>query len=649
MPYTAKLLKKLKLSHTLDAQDPLLSIPLSLFKETEHAELISIMWLMENKWINSAKAPKSGAVMGQLSSKHVQQFFGSIKRQVQALINLSNGPLEAMSTQEYTILKPEGSWVNPTLVTHSFSKNPIYNLLRKCTKCTHELNFFLPWFNGQFMGQAEQNNFAQYLHGLNTNGTLQASVDALASTLVNLEPFTSHQYPQSYIYQCIIRINKLIANPTEDSVYPEILSYYHEVLISLARQYPPTLESLFISLGIQLPETIDPMARLMLEQNLLEIPGLTENQWPDLVYYASLFIFGHAKADPHLLNYTYAGKEFPASLKVLAQKHAKQFKPFIAKIEQCTSAVKADYNSGLTADLVATALNYHPKQVALFCFESCAPLRDLFDKAWQAPGKKVTTYNKVALKPSMNQFVFGRLYTKPKCTDPIAISNHDLDILVELHQIAKDTKIPPAEKLPLGQKRAGTFFAQTPTIEFLEQGRRRDASRVAFIILQSQIEDLILRKSISLGSMAENADYFMTAFALNLEALSDFVSDYGVNAPRPSPVALEDFFEAFPKNTTLNTLIDELARDKTFIDLGNVPTLKAQKATLNHKLIELSDKLALLPKSQKDEEVLYKKWLEAQVYIYKGFKNKLLDKIKILEENRLHPEQNLEDIPSFQP
>ena len=643
----ANLLRKLKIKHNLEPRSPLLSFPLSLFKKEEYADLVSIIWLIDNKWVDSTKAPKPGTVMGQVSKTQVSQFFESIQRQVKNLVTMSNAPLAALDTRIYEVVKPDGAWITPTLITHFVSKKPNFILLDKCSKCAHELNLVLDWINGKIPSGSEQLELVKLLESLRTNGTRADSINSLVAVLPQIEPFKRHTYPQRYIYECLIAINKYIASPSAH-MHPEILSYCHEVFTLLAKQYPTTLESLLLSLGVTLPKHLDRNLMHLLKQDLRQVPGLTEQQWPELIYYVSLFLYGQAKADIQLINYTYSSKELPTTLKLLAQNHAEHFMPYVAKPEQCKPAVMVDFKARLKRELQVNNLNKQPGLVALFCFENCAPLIHLFVKTWNEQGIAISANKTVALKPSPNQFVLGHVFTREDSLNPVLISNDDLNILIQLHAQAKKAKLPLSDESPIKSKET-----ETEKIEFALTTPYRlvDPTQSDFNLLRGCINDPELRRSISLKSMMKMGDDFMSAFVINFGAVSDFICDYGINAAKtsaPSSQALLEFYKALPTETALDMVIDELSTHNTLIDLENTSSLPEQRTNIIHTLERLNRKLKELdPKS--DYEALQKKWLETQVYIFSGLQGKVLDLMQKIEQARQDRDQSVDQMLSAQP
>jgi hypothetical protein len=656
----ASLLKKIKIKHNFKESNPLLSLPLSLFEHAEYSELVSILLLIDNEWIIDGKAPKAGTTMGEISAKQVKKFYDSIKKDVQALIKKSNHPLASQDIQRYTLSVTHEVWVNPILVTQFISRNPIYRLLTDGSKCAKELNYFFAMSRGK-LDKSMQNDLAKYLNALKPK-ELQDSIKALVTVLPNIDPFKGHRHPQSYIYQCIININKQRSAQNSKDIDLIVLNYFLELFTLLAKQYPPTLESLFTSLGLPLPPKLDVNLRLLLQQDLRKIPGLTEKDWPELVYYCSLFVFGHASADAQLMSFTYSGKDLPASLKLLSDKQAHHFKPFVAKPEQCLPAVNRDYQVDLAAELNSAKLNMHPRLVALFCFENCNPLRNLFINLWKEQEIRVTETRTVALKPSSNQFVLGNVFTTSKSPSPVVISNHDLHILMKLDTLTKaetsslSEELPTESAKPSSVRTDNSFFSPlslTSTLDFITQfsdfsstTMDLSARRDRFNSLKRLIKDPLLRKSISFKSMTADTGDFMSAFELNFDAIHDFVRDFGINSPyleAPNAQALSEFFQVVPNKQALDMVINELGIYRTFIDLDKVDTLGIQEDEIDTILDRLSDKLKLAPQNPSDnDQALNKKWLETQIYIYTRFKEQVVATLHQLEAGRIKHEEFLD-------
>ena len=635
----------------VDSKSPLLHLPLSLFKPEEYEELLSIIWLIDNKWVDSTKAPKPGTVWGEHSLKLVEHFFENIQRQVKMFITLSQNA-QVLKTPSYAIFKPIGSWITPALVTYFVSKRDTFELLDKCSKyvhefnkCARELDMFLDWFNGKMPPKPEQLEFAKFLEGLRTNGTRAERVNSLIAVLPLIAPFNSHASPKKYIYECLIAFNRQITIGSDTAMHPEILNYWHEVFTLLSKGYPTTLESLFACLEIKLPKRLDPLLRSMLKQDIREIQGLTEQQWPELMYYAFLFIFGQARVNTQILNYTFSGKEPPAALKFLAQKYVEHITPHIEKPGQCKPSVRSDLKKTLTKQIRSCIPNSQPAMVALYCFENVAPLRTLFIKAWKQQGFNIINIKgrTVALKPLPNPFVLGEAFTFDK--EAIPTSNDDLNVLIQLHERAKIAKPPVGGESPLLSREPSSDDEKCSlTAPDLAPDRLADKTQADCYRLTEQITDPELR---SLTSKKKMDDEFRSFCIINFDAVSDFICEFGVRTLSvPSAHALSAFYKVLPTKAALNMVIEELSTYKTLINLKNTSTLMEQRANIKQILKKLNNKLeGFEPKS--DYETLQKQWLETQLHIYRGLDIKVVMLMRKIAPPQQDSDEDFGDRPAL--
>ena len=652
MPQTiATLLTKLKIQHSLDPNSPLLSLPLSLFKQEVYPELISIVWLYSDKWIKKS-ALKAGMVLGEHSAKQIKSFYETIYDQVVDIIKSSRlSNVKPKNESPHCISSNPGKWVTPTLVTLYVRDRPMYQLLDKASQCALELNHFLLWLDEKTVSAEDQTYFAQYMEDLEEEGTREASINRIVDLLRQIESFKSGESPQANIYLCISRLNKEIASHHNNQHNPQALAYFHEVLTRLSRKYPTTLESLLISMDFDFPEKVNADLIRLLRIDLRTIPGLTEEQWPQLAFYVTLFLHGLAKADPKLMYFSYAGEAMPAALSQVAERYTTAMKKCIEKPERCTPELTLSFEDGLPADLAQKGLQMHPRLLALMCFENCPALRNLLLEVWIQRDVEVPLGKTKALIPSPNRFLLGLIHSVGPAGEPIGISNHDLRILVKLHELFKQKDFPKTDKVSLVRQRSSvlnsdnTFFSPSSLLdEPLLTGPK--SALAQFKSLQKSIKDPLLREATTHAHIAAHSERFLKYTMLNYDALIEFFATYEVNAKQRKPVdfrELEDFLAAVPDVNALDMLVKEMSRNKAFLDLSSSKTLIEQRKTFIHTIRSLKDTIKAREKDPSDEkQALRKKWFETQLYIYDQFLNKVEVKLAKLKRAESRLDQSID-------
>ncbi|BCA96130.1 hypothetical protein TUM19329_24910 [Legionella antarctica] len=420
----------------------------------------------------------------------------------------------------------------------------------------------------------------------------------------------------------------------ERSLIPEILRYYQEILTYLAKKYPPTLEVLLMQQGIRTPDTLSIELTLLLRMDLDLIPGLTEEQVPELIYYTSLFLFNHANADRSVLFFTYSGTEIPAVLNTLAQKYRASIQKDTLSPEQSMKATDVTFSAVLNTQLKEANLDLHPLLLSLICFENCEPLRNLFIMIWEQQGFKVSGNKTTPLKPSPNKFLLGESYYRGPSLLPFKISKHDLILLEKLIVLSQEVLSSKASKTSspdqlltvrklLAAQRQGTpFFTPGPEIT---------ANRVEFDALKKQIEDPVLRKSLFIYTMAE----FFPVKQINFSAITSFFIEHNsalTNPSLPTFQQLQQLFEVINKADALETVTLELEKTGLFIKLNSFNTLGSQIEGLNKSINKINTIMESFTQTPGNEEFeLRMRWFETQKRIHTQWKEKASTQLEAWE------------------
>lgn len=129
MPQTvAEYLKQINLDHTVPENDPLLLVPCADFTDTNRIELITLIKLYNDGWIDLKKEPKPGSKLGEISSAKIKDFYMAALQSTQEILDLhkqdAGAPLQIPS------YKPKSFWISPLQITHWLAtQQPIYQQL----------------------------------------------------------------------------------------------------------------------------------------------------------------------------------------------------------------------------------------------------------------------------------------------------------------------------------------------------------------------------------------------------------------------------------------------------------------------------------------------------------------------------------------
>ncbi len=650
----ASLLKELHIYHEIDPDSPLLHLPLSLFKKEEYADLITITLLDGDGWIKPNKVPKPQAVLGEISLEHVRQFYNAVKFRVSTALDNSIMDNFILGSEVDPLSVSRSPWVNPTQVTNFLGNNPTFKLLMSCLQCPEELIFFLKWYE-ETISPSDKDICSNHLRNLQSNESWKKSVDNLVATLTQLELLQPHPYPQRMIYEFLIKINHQLENLDKNNLSPEILNYYREVLVLLASKFPTTLESLCISVGILIPPTnIEGDLALLLRYDLAKVPGLTPEQWPQLLYYAALLLFQHTAIHPSLMSFTHSGKKLPEALAGVAEQHARHFEAFLQSPAQCKKAVDLDFSEIISEELKEKSLNVHPMLLTLLGFEQCDAFRNLMGTALGNNNESILTCRTIALKPSANRFLLGEALSrgKTKISTPLPISNHDLPLIEQLIELARKRKettppispsiidvstkeSPQQQKTPISN--IHPFFIPLPPLKI----PMMDEHESQFNVISSQIKDPILRTNLSISTMCE----FSYIHVINYQAILSFILDFEINSTNksnPSLEKLQEFFNVINDSSSLDLIFEELIHSKLFINLEHdIDSLNIQVKKLGKSIDKLDAILSDFTEPPKEEDLnLRYRWLNIQKEFCIRFKELVEQKIESIDSMQQSEEEH---------
>lgn len=667
MPNTiADLLAIHHIEHTISSDDPLLKLPLTLFKEEMHADLITLMYLYNKNLIDLNKIFKPGTQLSDFSARHVQDFYESIKATAQATIDGTQKfltPQEQVKSIKFSDKRPY-NWHNANQMTLFLQSNPVYLILAEHIDCSRELYFLLKLLGDEKMDVSHELELLYNLDDYEFNNTLRARRQNLILTLAKTDPFKNHPRPGELINQYLAKLRQQQYQGTPVRLASVTMNYVQGVLTELAQRYPVTLKDLFHDVGVKIPEHLSADLTSLLSLDLRQVSGLTEDQWPELMYYGMLFMYGYAKASPSSGFYTYSDSFYncldstpPSTLQSIAQNHSGNLKKHLQHhgLEQNMQVYDESLADDLRDELILHFLNQHPGVLALICFENCPPLRNLFIGIWEKAGlldaKNTKTH---ALIPDSNKFLLGKILAHNN--KPIAISNHDLSLIEQMMRLGEKWTalqqsrtfpyIAPEVKVPVVSQKQLQAFARlraergipsrpprffSPSAEIILRTNSPEAQyQTEFENLKKQISDPALSDSLSLYTM----ERYSILNEINFNAIAEFVLEFGVDSQNSNPPSCQDLIELFKvvhSGDILDSVVDYLVLSKQFIDLDGSEPICDQITHLEQNMRMLAKEQELASRNQTDEGNIRSRWIETQLGTCLRFKEKLQAKQQELD------------------
>lgn len=611
----ASLYKRFKIQHTMDPKAVLLTLPLHLVPPSEYVNLFSILALLEHGLIKTLVYPlPKPKRWGDQTLKHIQQFYLKLNQTVQSALGESKNP----TPNPICITLPtyEQSYFTPASLIQFIQNKPIYKTLSAYLTCPVEFSIFI----AQLTTPASEElltSMEAHLKKLTPENTYKQSIEHLVSILIDLGFFKHFEQPQRFIFQQLIELKKGKFEQ-EDK---KINDYLIEVFTLLVTKIPTTLGSLLINLGLpmNLYQELQPKMKELLKSNLNQIPGLTPEDWPKLVYYTLLFVLNKAKTIQELSLYSYAGKELPKQLEELATKEATYLKPFIEKVSECTIVFNNVYLASLTIDLNRELPSIDSHLLTILCFENCPHLRTLFHRLWGMEDKKTS-----ALYPSSNSFLLGFIFSPNNDGKPAPISNEDLNRIYELIKLTKIIK------------------GKSSTAD----------TEIQFELLKSSIQKQKLYEAVNIEYLTKLAPHFFAHPKINHHAIYNFLvnqflksKDWNINSLN----YYKDFFKLIDHEKTKEIIIRIFSANLSnlIVKPTSKNALQNQSERINHVQKGIEHSLSGLPILSNDEQQsLKKKWLEVKLLFLDILDQKIQELLQ--KEVASHTEVSTE-IPAAKP
>lgn len=615
----AELLNDYGITHNLPSDSPILNLPLSQFKENEYPDLITMVLFYDSKWFDPLKMPSTDKKIGEVSLQQSTMFYGAVRDKVVSIMSSANTD----STMSITITLPSSyGWVTPTQITFILSKMTLFTKMMKLTQCDTEHQIMLNWIlNGTL--STEDKEYLDHLLLFHTLNHTQKT----AETVVAKELFKGEKFGQtSESYSLTKTLQKKLQ--TDSSDLPESISgFFMSVVNILIGKYVTPISSVLSGINATIPENLPKDLNMLLKENIEQVPDLRDEEWTTFIYFILLFLHQYAVADPILLYYAYVGSDDQLAFKRCTEEHKQKF---LQKLDGQQVVYQADLAATLGVELEKFNVTAHPGLLALFCFERCEPLKQLFIKIWKSQGIQTENLPTYALLPGHNRFTFGETFYDLSQRALIPATCSEAGVVMKLKQLDLDLKSRESGA-------SGKFFALDSKKE-----QKVPQTRYEFIqefnTLSSQVNNPKLKPFLCIESLGN----LSTTPAINFQAVIDFVSKYQFRCEwkevkYPPTDELREFHQLAGNEPVYDTINRMLVNYHARVNLQDSVHLAEQLVELDKRI----DKLTLLtevPYDETEESKLRSWWLQAQLKTFRQFKTKVEEK---LEELATMPQQGI--------
>jgi hypothetical protein len=539
--------------------------------------------------------------MGEISYYQSLDFYNSIKMKVTAIMESPElVPSEGVTIQQI----PASKWINTSQTTYLLCTMDTFIKVISNIQCENEQLIFLKWIQNGKLSNQDQESLKVWLITMTLKNTRDSVVYSMARELCKTPTFQQSPHPLELAKGLLVKLTNGNTGLLEENAL-----FFISVLNQYITNFPTPIRTILEGLGVSIPTDISPELAFILQENMDEVPGLKDGDWPKFIYCILLFLHQCAKESPSLSVYTYAGASLSFSFESCIQHHTQRLmdslgsrNPFYTK----------DIITQLQLELKEFNLaSVHPKLLALLCFDQCEPLKQIFIKAWKKLQIPLSNSPVLALLPSTNKFTIGETIYNHQNNKVIPISKEDIRLVKRLKQLvlAYETKTSGNSK---------PFFAET--IDSTHPPfRTKEEFLQEFVAISKQIMDPKLKPFLSIETIGQ----LHFCYALNTSAIVEFICEYLKNPEfqYPSTDDLADLYSAVKSAKTLEGIIQAAANNKLYINLDDKVTYNAQLTLIEEKIKQLS-LLGTAPKANTidSEATLRQWWVEVQLQTLMKFK-----------------------------
>ncbi|KTD83008.1 hypothetical protein [Legionella waltersii] len=601
------LLDDYNINCNLSSDDPILQLPLSLFKETEYADVITIVWFYEHNWYNPSKVPSTNKKMGEISYRQSLEFYNSVKSKVESTMKL---PVDLSSDEIIINKSPASLWVNASQTTYLLCTMDIFAKMMTNINCDDEQEMFFKWILEGQLSTQDQARLESRLSINTLKNTLDAVVCNMARNLLNSATFQQSSHS-------IALVKKLLENLIQGNsgLLEDNARFFISVLRQVITIFPTPISVILQGLGIHIPDQLSPELAFILTMNIDDIPGLKDENWPVFIYCITLFLHQCAQGSPSLLSYSYAGAALNFSFESCTKHHTQRL---LESLESKKSFYTKEISDQLKMELSEFNLSsVHPELLALLCFERCDPLKQLFITAWKNQQVSLPNTPVTALLASKNKFTLGETIYNPKNNQIVSVNKEDIYLIMKLKQLVLSYK----------SKASGTsqpFFA-TNGSSTQPQARTKEEYLQEFETLSRQISDPKLKLFLTI----ESIDSLHFSYVPNSSAVFEFMHQYLVSSePQYPPTSdLRDLNLVLNSPQVLDGIILSISKDKLLVNLNDESSYIAELERIDEKIGKLESMLTGSGDDVATEETKLRQWwLEIQLQTWVKIKEMMTTK-----------------------
>lgn len=639
------LLKKLQLDHQLNAADPLLYLPLSLFTEEEYPIVVTILWLYKNDYVDWTRAIRRKPNLGEISAQHVEHFFNAILAQIKS--SLTPSSIKDEEVKPLMLPKtPANTWVNIVQVSEWLSQNRVFRKMHEALKCTIEFDFVIKWINLDNISIKDCLFITGHLQELKRQNLYPLRIKTLVIKLLQTEHFSEKSAVAADAIHSLLVLLKQPKHKHQDNFSEEIIEFLTQLFTELATIHPATIESLLVSLGVDIPNVTRPELKLLLRKALKDLPAHQPNELPELLFYLYMFLSGKANLDPWLIQFRFTHAMELFAFKHIAQKFSDHFR--VQLTQELNKRIFAFKNNDALSQMIDTELkrlySSNSNVMSIMSCTSCALLTRTLVQIWGELGITIPDILSIPLTPIKNKYYLGVVPTETSGIDNaecFAMSANDFLIYSEMVDAMKAFN-DINEKLMVASTThvSPVFFPpkKAPAPKNIQSWQTpKSANTDELEPLQKKIDEL--RRKISDPQLQRNltlqrAGRYANIVLIDPYALCQLLACYGINSNKDAPPNTPEISKLINKmkdSLVLSQTIRHIVACKLLIDLDNHHSLRGQLKDERASLEALNEKIRELTLHQILPQFKFQlEWCYLQRIICEKLQYILINKMKSL-------------------
>lgn len=403
-----QLVNSLNINHHIQPNHPIFDIPINLFEKDELADLLTIIILVNNEFIDNSIYRTMDCTEKE-SSFEEYALYVQLKNSIVIQIENHEKKIEIpqINTNELLHIK----LVNQNKIESLISIHPVFKKLIDLIHCRAEYPVISKYIHFEPINPSELDACYKSLNKSAALNLLDIKNRIITKLLFSSKPIEEQVFSQHNLIECYLKLDLLKDSCTSQSEELSTLEFTLGVIKHLSQHYPVTIGSLISKLGIILPNSIKPDLKSLLETKLDSIPAIQQKDWPKLVYYTLLLLFNHAQIEPEIINYSYcASDEQSINLLETASEHLSSIQDYLDKDLESSSLLFNVYTHEELQDHLRPLHFNNPRKLGLLCLDNLPPLKTLLIQIWKNQGIEIKSSQTCTLLHSPNHFIIGKAF-----------------------------------------------------------------------------------------------------------------------------------------------------------------------------------------------------------------------------------------------